>query len=116
MTSDCLSHQEDECIPQASQRAPYPILACKCSPRRHAPPQARQRFLEANEASMRAVHDRLSPRRVGLMRLQEAERKRESHLTSLHFTSLHLTSLDLRACSQPLQTYFKLSLNPRSHL
>jgi hypothetical protein len=81
MTSDCLSHQEDECIPQASQRAPYPILACKCSPRRHAPPQARQRFLEANEASMRAVHDRLSPRRVGLMRLQEAERKRESHLT-----------------------------------
>ena len=45
------------------------------------PPQARQRFLEANEASMRAVHDRLSPRRVGLMRLQEAERKRESHMT-----------------------------------
>ena len=41
------------------------------------PPQARQRFLEANEASMRAVHDRLSPQRVGLMRLQEAERKRE---------------------------------------
>ena len=64
---------------------PYPcttcILACKCSPRRHFPPQARQRFLEANEASMRAVHERLSPRRVGLMRLQEAERKRESHLT-----------------------------------
>ena len=26
---------------------------------------------------MRAVHDRLSPQRVGLMRLQEAERKRE---------------------------------------
>jgi hypothetical protein len=45
------------------------------------PPQARQRFLAANEASMRAVHDRLSPRRVGLMRLHEAERKRESHMT-----------------------------------
>ena len=52
--------------------------ACKCSPWRHrSPRQARQRFLEANEASMRAVHDRLSPQRVGLMRLQEAERKRE---------------------------------------
>ena len=51
--------------------------ACKCSPWRHRSPQARQRFLEANEASMRAVHDRLSPQRVGLMRLQEAERKRE---------------------------------------